>query len=334
MWFITGLPDRGVALFVRLHHAIGDGLAAMTIVSAFLDRSPDAAIARPRPWRPRRAPRRSELVADLVGRHLEAIGRVARAVMAIPRLAPRLRSAWPAVRELVAERPAPHTSLNRVIGTDRVAALVRADYRDARRVGRTADASVNDLLLAATAAGLRRLLLSRGEQPIEARAYVPVTLRRRLRGAEQGTLIAQMVVPLDLGDREPMERLRRIAAETDQRKARARTSLSTLFGNGILRRLALAAVVRQRVNVGTASVPGSPRPAYLAGARLLEVFPLLALVGNVPLSVGVVSYAGTLGIGVTADRDAFPDLDVFVAGLRVELAALGAVGSDARAVPA
>ena len=328
MWFVTGLPRRRVALFVRIHHAVADGLAAMTMVTAFLDRSPDVLVGQARPWRPRRPPKRSELAADRLLRHLRDVGRVARHLVGLPAALRRIPVAWPAVRELVGEPPAPQTSLNRVIGTDRVAALVRASYPEARRIGKAADASANDILLAATAAGVRKLLQSRGEpvERLEVRAYVPVTMRRHLHGPEQGTHIAQMVVPMALRQQAPMDRLRAIAAETGRRKARARTSLSTLFGNGLVRRLALAAIIRQRVNVGTASVPGSPRPAYLAGARLLEVFPLLALVGNVPLSVGAVSYAGTLGIGVTADRAAIPDFDVFVTGLREELDALGVAG--------
>ena len=322
MWFLTGLPNRRVALFVRLDHAIGDGLAAMTIVSAFLDRQPDAPHSAPVTWRPRRPPRRAELLADRLLRHLRAVGGAARQAAGLPAAIRQLRVAWPAVRELVAEPPAPRTSLNRLIGADRLAALVRADYTAARRVGRTANASVNDILLAATAGGVRRLLACRGEPADEVRAYVPVNMRRHLHGTEQGTHIAQMVVPLVLGESDSHERLRAIATETDRRKARARTSLGTLFGNRIVRRLALAAVIRQRVNIGTASVPGSRRTAYLAGAQVLEVFPLLALVGNVPLSVGAVTYAGTVGIGVTADRDAFGDFEVFVAGLREELQAL------------
>jgi WS/DGAT/MGAT family acyltransferase len=325
-----------VALFVRIHHAIGDGLAAMTIVTAFLDRTPDRLVERPRPWRPRRPPRPAELAADRLTHHLRAVLRALRQIAGLRGTLRRVRVAWPAIRELVAEPPAPKTSLNRVIGTDRLAALVRASYPEARRVGHASHASVNDVLLAATAAGARKLLQSRGEpvEGLEVRAYVPVTMRRHLHGAEEGTHIAQMVVPLELSQQAPLERLRAIAFETDRRKARTRTSLSTLFGNGLVRRLALAAVIRQRVNIGTASVPGSPRPAYLAGARLLEVFPLLALVGNVPLSVGAVSYAGTLGIGVTADRDAFPDFDVFVAGVREELAALGVARGRRTAVGA
>jgi hypothetical protein len=53
------------------------------------------------------------------------------------------------------------------------------------------------------------------------------------------------------------------------------------------------------------------------------VFPVLPLIANEPLGVGALSYAGTFTIGVVADRDAFPDLEVFVAGAREELRALG-----------
>jgi hypothetical protein len=85
----------------------------------------------------------------------------------------------------------------------------------------------------------------------------------------------------------------------------------------------LIAVMRQRVNVTTASIRGPATPLYLCGARVVEVFPVLPLIANEPLGVGALSYAGELTIGVLADRDAYPDLDVFVAGACEELRALG-----------
>jgi hypothetical protein len=36
MWFIPGLPDGRVAMFVKLHHSIADRVAAMTTVAALL----------------------------------------------------------------------------------------------------------------------------------------------------------------------------------------------------------------------------------------------------------------------------------------------------------
>jgi diacylglycerol O-acyltransferase len=115
-----------------------------------------------------------------------------------------------------------------------------------------------------------------------------------------------MAVPLPLGVADPGLRLREIAAETANRKARTRTSLGTLFGGRIARRLVLWAVLRQRVNVCSASIPGPQVPLYLAGAQVLEVFPILPLIANEPLGVGALSYAGRFTIGVVADRDACP----------------------------
>jgi hypothetical protein len=39
---------------------------------------------------------------------------------------------------------------------------------------------------------------------------------------------------------------------------------------------------------------------------------VLPLIANEPLGVGALSYAGQFHIGVVADPDAYPDLDVFL----------------------
>ena len=57
----------------------------------------------------------------------------------------------------------------------------------------------------------------------------------------------------------------------------------------IVRRLMLKAVMRQRVNLTSASIPGPPMPLYLAGARILEVFPVLPLIANEPLGMALSS---------------------------------------------
>jgi diacylglycerol O-acyltransferase / wax synthase len=63
-------------------------------------------------------------------------------------------------------------------------------------------------------------------------------------------------------------------------------------------------------------------PLYLAGARLLEVFPVFPLVANVSLGVGALSYAGRFDITAVADADTCPDLDVFARSAQDELQAL------------
>jgi diacylglycerol O-acyltransferase len=73
---------------------------------------------------------------------------------------------------------------------------------------------------------------------------------------------------------------------------------------------------RQRsVNLVVSNAPGPPVPLYLAGARLLELFPMMPTMGNLTLVVAAVSYAGQLNLTAVADRDRCPDLEVFTQGV-------------------
>lgn len=83
-----------------------------------------------------------------------------------------------------------------------------------------------------------------------------------------------------------------------------------------------------RINLASANVPGPPQPLYLAGARLLEVFPMLPLMAKTTLGIGALSYAGQFNILAVADHDACPDLDAFTAAAQDDLHALIAATQD------
>jgi WS/DGAT/MGAT family acyltransferase len=336
MWFLTGLPERRMALLVRIHHVVADGMAAMATVAALCDLPPGSVAPAAVPWHPRPNPSERALLADNLSRHLSRLTGLLSALARPFATLRRIRAAAPAIREIVAEEPATATSLDREVGLHRRVAVIRTPLAAVRKVARAHDATTNDVLLALTAAGLRALLRRRGEPTdrTTVRIYVPVSLRRSLRGPQQGNRIAQMAVPLHLGGADPHERLRRIAAETTFRKSRARTSLDSLLVGGLPGRLMLTAVMRQRVNATSASIPGPRTPLHLAGARALDVVPILPLVANEPLGVCALSYAGALIIGITVDPDAYPDLEVLVAAMRDELRALGLPTLDAPANPA
>jgi diacylglycerol O-acyltransferase / wax synthase len=70
------------------------------------------------------------------------------------------------------------------------------------------------------------------------------------------------------------------------------------------------------VNLVVSNIPGPPVPLYLAGARLLEVFPRLPPMGNLTLVVAALSYAGQLNLTAAADQDSCPDVEVFAEGVR------------------
>jgi WS/DGAT/MGAT family acyltransferase len=308
-------------MFVRMHHAMADGMAGVAIMGTFLDAVPDEPACAPRSWTPAPLPTRRELFADNLRRRGQAFAVLTRPAT----VARRMRAAWPALRGVLAAGPEPTTSLNRMVGPDRDLALIRTDLDVVRQIAQTHRATVNDVLLTIAAGGLRALLHGRGEavEDLTVRVYVPLTLRQPSRRAQaRGNLIAQMVVPLPVGVSDPGRRLRQIAAETARRKAGDHPSLGSMFHGRVARWLLLKALARQPVNVTTADLPGPREPRYLAGARLLEVFPVLPLIANVSLGIGALSYAGQFNVMVVADRDAYPDLGVFMAAARHELGAL------------
>jgi diacylglycerol O-acyltransferase / wax synthase len=326
MWFLPGLPENRIGLLIKVHHAMADGIAGLATIGALLDATPDKLAERAPAWTPAPQPTARDLFADNLRRPFETLSH-AFSILVQPRTTLRhVRSAWPALGELVSDRRGTVTSLDQVVGPDRNLALIRGSLDVIKQIAHAHDATVNDVLLAITAGGLRGLFRSRGEtvEDLMLPIYVPVTLRQGKRDQARGNLIGQMVVPLPIGASDPGSRLRQIAAETAKRKARRHPSLGTLLRSGIARWALLKILDRQPVNVTTADLAGPRAPLYLGGARLLEVFPVLPLIAKVSLAVGGLSYAGQFNIMAVADRDICPDLDVFTASAQAELGALAA----------
>ncbi len=232
-----------------------------------------------------------------------------------------MRAEWPTWREVFTEERAPRTSLNRPVGEHRRLALVRSRLDLAKQIAQARDAKVNDVALTVIAGGLRELLDNRGEPVDELvlRAMVPVSLHQAQSGEARGNLDGMIVVPLPIGEPDPVRLLNVVAAQTEKRKQKAHPqAMSTgIFRFAVARRTAVRLSTRQRLfNLNVSNVPGPPVPLYLAGAAVAEVFPLVPTVGNETLSVGVLSYAGQLNLTAVADRNACPDVDVFAQGVR------------------
>jgi WS/DGAT/MGAT family acyltransferase len=235
-----------------------------------------------------------------------------------------MRAGWPALREAFFEGHAPTISLNRPIGWHRRFALIRSDLGDAKRVAHQHDAKVNDVLMTVLAAGLRAVLIGRGERVdgVVLRAAVPVSLHDR-HAAARGNRDGMMAVPLPVGEPDDVRRLEQIAAETAVRKQKRYLPGGALFRSSFIQRALLRGMARQRfMNTYAANVPGPPAPLFFAGGRVLDMFPIVPLEGNISIGVGALSYAGQFNITVVADRDLVPDLEVFVAGARCAIDAL------------
>jgi diacylglycerol O-acyltransferase / wax synthase len=323
LWLLPGLLGGRVGALLKLHHAFADGAAAVAAFGALLDLTADAPTPVAPPWAPAPIPTADELLRDNLHRRWHELGRGWSGLAHPGRTLRLARRALPAWREVLTERRTPRTSLNRPVGTDRRLAVIRGRLGLTKQIARAHHAKVNDVVLAAVAGGLRELLASRGEdiQGLAQRAMVTITEQREQSGQAQGNKPGWMMVPLPLGEPDPVHRLEVIAAETSARKNKARPEA----GSGIFRFVAGQRAWyrlfprQQSVNLVVTNVPGPAVPLYLAGARLLELFPMMPVMGNLTLVVAALSYAGQLNLTAVADRDGCPDVEVFAQGVRSTL---------------
>jgi diacylglycerol O-acyltransferase len=323
LWLLPGLPDRQVGALLRLHHAVADGAAGVAAFGALLDLTAEAPTPVAQAWTPTPIPTAGELLGDNLRRRRQELGRGWSGLAHPRRTLRRAQAAWPAWREVLTDQPAPRTSLNHPVGAGRRLAIIRGRLNLAKQLAHAHQATVNDVVLAAVAGGLRQLLASRGEdvQGLVQRAMVTLSEHHQQPGQARGNKLGWMMVPLPLGEPDPVRRLELIAAETAARKHKARPEA----GSGIFRFVAGQRVwyrhfPRQRsVNLVVSNVPGPPVPLYLAGARLLELFPMMPPMGNLTLVLAALSYAGQLNLTAVADHDSCPDLAVFIKGVRSAL---------------
>ena len=341
VYLVEGLADGRFAVVTKTHHAMVDGLASMDIGAVLLDLTPEPRETPGGEWNPAPEPsglelaasaaahalRRPREVIDVAGRVLadvrEAAGAVTRTVEGV----------LAAGRSAVATRPV--QPLNAATGQQRRYGMLRASLADHRKVRKAHGGTVNDVVLAVVTGALRRWLISRGE-PLTAdtavRAMVPVSVRARARGeAGAGNSISAYLVDLPVAEEDPLARLATVreAMEVHKRSGQSigAQALVGLVGLAppILHSLGarLASQYSSNFyNVLVTNVPGPPRPLYAMGARMLDMFPVVPLGGGQAVAVGITSYDGGVHYGLTADRDALPDVHVLAAAMGEALAEL------------
>lgn len=334
LWFVEGVAGGRVAVLEKFHHAMADGLAGTQLALALLDARPDAPEDEPGgDWRP--SPQRhllrlgahdvSERAAELArfsGAAAASAVHPTRAWRAVSRAADGLRSA------LARPALAPRLSVNASVGRHRRLAVVRQDLDELRAVARKEEVTVNDLLLTAVAGGLQALFAKRGQHPGPAHVLVPVGLEHP-RPGELGNAVSAMVVrlPVDSDDVELV--LAEVAQSTASAKAHhqswaAQVLVETLE---VVPDAAIEAVGRlvqhqPFVNLVVTNVPGPSVPLYALGARMVEAVPLVPIAGNLSVGIAALSYESRLTVGITADRDACPDVDVLAGGMEDTFLAL------------
>ncbi len=317
---VDGLDDGDVALLLRVHHVLADGLSLLRVAAALLDFEPDGPPGSPpTPWRPAAAVGPAGLVAaGLVARHRSQLGLLVGATRQL--LDPRhvVSRAASVLRSLTSSpEPAPPAPLTGRVGTRRDFVWASVPFTPLQQFARTHGVTLNDVILTAVAMSLRQVL---GPQRVDAmsgrvpKVLVPVG---DATGADPGNSFSFLVtgIPVDIDD--PLVALRTIHEEMIERKASGQSgrlrplfSVVDLVPIPLLRRAIPEVLARQPlVNLAVSNLPGSEIPLYLLGARLRELQPIITGVGNIACIIGVLSYCDQLGIGITVDPDVVGDVD-------------------------
>ena len=328
LWFVEGLEGGNVSLIQKTHHALVDGVSGVDVATVLLDFTADPTFLEPPRWVVEPPPSPGRLLVDsLYERTTEPaeIARTVRHLVRTPqRTVERTGQLGRALSTLVDRNSiAPRTSINVTVGRRRRFEGVKVSLDDVKTIRKSLGGTVNDVVLAGVAGGLRRLFESRGDDlNITIKALCPVSVRDDSEKMQLGNRVSAMFVELPIGETDPVERLRAIRATTEDLKEREQAVGAaflvdlTQFAAPTLVGLAARIAHHQPFfNLVITNVPGPQVPLFCMGARMIEAYPIVPLTRNLALGIAILSYCGQLHFGLYVDADAVEDLAVLAAGL-------------------
>ena len=335
MWMsylIDGLDDGRFAFYVKVHHAVMDGVAGFQVIADALSADPT----------------RRCMPLFYAARHDEATAGAASAGGRLPNPFTMLRSLLGAatssaalvekvvtgeVSNLVASLTtdttmppmgAPYTRFNGRVGPERAVAAVSLSKDRIRAVQDKAAVTGNDVVVAVIAGVLRGWLLDHGELPEQSLAAAcPITVRGHEHGADDGhgNMFGVWLCPLGTDLEDPAERLdliHRSMSEGKQQVASRGSGASILLlvpsaiPMMLLPLLPFVPKVRTGYNVSISNVPGPRTEMYWNGAHVEEIYPVSLVFDGMALNVTVCSYADRMSFGYLAGRDVMPDIEAVI----------------------
>jgi diacylglycerol O-acyltransferase len=345
IWVIEGVAGgEQFAILNKIHHCMIDGAAGADLSQILMSPSPRVEESAPLPYMPRPKPRRSELLADSVTlgakRSLGLIrGAIRRSAASkaeleasgenVPTLSQRLGSLAQMTAKIV-EGTSP-TPINGELGPHRRLEWLTMPLGDVKELRGVLGCTINDVVLATVTEAVRRYLFRRrvDYRKIDFRIAAPVSTRKPDHDRRQGNHVSTWVVPLPLDLEDPIEQLEAIQATTKELKAsEAALALDTIMEvaewipGPVLSRALGSIGGSAPVNMIVTNVPGPQFPLYLAGAKLLAMYPIVPLVPGGGLGVALFSYEGKLCWGFNGDFELVPDLRAFVEDVQVAFEAL------------
>jgi WS/DGAT/MGAT family acyltransferase len=313
---LDGLATGQLAVYVKTHHAYCDGRYALERIFGRLPGEPGA-VAPPffagSDREPAAGPDALTRAMAAGLRSLFAQASAARELLG--KLSAKARGGAGGPR---GNRPfaGPHTRFNDPVAAERSFAGFSLRLDAMRRVARSCDATLNDVVLAVVDAGVERLLAALGERPRQALvAMCPVSLRAP-GDLEPTTKAATLFVPLARPRSGAADRLRQVVANAQAAKAEFNTLsheaaldyAALAFGLWFASNtLGLGAIARPVVNLTVSNVGAVEGRRYLGACRLAAAYPVSMLADPVGLNVTVVSVEDRMDFGIVANAAVLAD---------------------------
>ena len=329
VYFVEGLAGGQVAVLSKSHLALVDGVDTVDLGQVLLDVSAETRSLGGDEWRADRRPTPFGLIADAVGDSaheprvvLDTVRtNAAAAARTVGQLADR---AGRVADALTNRRPSTDSPITGKLSQQRRIVTVRAPLADHRTIRDVHGGTVNDVVLATVAGGLRGWLMTRAESLgglRNVRAVVPVSvIDDELEATSLGSQITAHWVDLPIGEPSAVVRLHQVSysfqAHKETGRGVAANRLAGIAGfapatfHAIGARVAVQEL-RRGFQLTVTNVPGPQSPLHASGARMVETYPVHPLLPGHALSIGVTSYDGQVFYGITADRDLLPDAELF-----------------------
>lgn len=361
---VEGLADGRFAMYLKVHHSVVDGVSALRLLRSGLSEDPDARDTPP-PWgrltRPEAPPEAgsveasekafeaavavppaaaseasSEEAPDASDEERNALeGALRSAVHILGEVAGLPAALFRTVNRGIHEQPAPisfsapKSMLNVPITGARRFAAQSWPIERIHRVAKSADATVNDVVLAMCSGALRTYLFGLDALP-EAPliAMVPVSLHVDDQHREGGNALGVVMCNLGTNLLDPAARLAAInASMTDGKAALAGMTPMQIMAMSALGMSPLAIApllgvqnrLRPPFNLVISNLPGPRTPLYYNGARLDGLYPLSIPVDGLALNITCTSYSDELAFGLTGCRRSVPHLQHLLGHLDDEL---------------
>jgi diacylglycerol O-acyltransferase len=347
VYFVEGLEGGRVAVLSKSHQILVDGIGTVDLGQVLLDVDPGPRHLVPDDWRPESGPSPAGLVldalADTARDPLTALTTARGTVGAASKAAGALLDRFGALAgALSSRRPAPDSPFNADPSEQRRVVLVRTALKDYRRVRRVHGGTVNDVILATLTGAIRAWLMTRAE-PVDSgrriKALVPMSvIDEDLEPTSLGSQVVGHRLDLPIGEASPVIRLHQVSyafkthSETGRALAADRIAGVAGFAPTTFHALGSRVAVEESagVNVVITNVPGPQFPMFMAGAEMIETYPVPPLQPGFAIAIGVTSYDGGVYYGITADRDILADVDVLGACVKESLDELVDSSSDSR----